>query len=701
MNQVSFYTTPAELKGIRTQLAEYDWYARSFANLRKPADELLRHGISIPKEKGFVFYDTCPGDNSPLRQDPFNPRDRCCPSCGRNYTDEPYYRAWVSFYQIYVAQRAVEMGIAYQVTGDDSYATAIRHILMEYARSYRDYPVEGFVLGPTRLFQSTFIESLWLASLAAAADFVRDVIPDAEWRRVRGDLLLPSADLIRSFDEGDNNRQAMNNVAIGLVGLLCDESALVDLAVHGQHGWLHHLEHSVLDDGMWYEGDNYHFATLPAMLNLAEAMSRHGQDLWSVEAGGHKLAMMFDAPLLNLYPDQTMPARKDSRYGSPIGQRWYAGMYELAFRRCSEPAYGVLLRGIYSDPPDEHACVSNAAGFIDVLPSTPANRERLDWRGFLAAVPTLDQTPGGPVTTSVNLSGTGLGILRADAGRTYLSVDYGRYGGGHGHPDRLQLNLYARGRRWLTDWGTGNYLFDHLRWYRSTVGHNTVVIDGLDQRAADGRLRRFENGNAGCAAIVAEADDAYPGVRYRRASVLLTADLVLDLFTIEADRERCLDWVIHPVADRAFELDGTSPLAPAALTGDHYEWLHDAHRADTTGGWAARFTQGSDTLAVHGIGHAGTEILTAAAYGPPDQIPGLFPVLIIRRRARTTTFVTLFEHRTRGVPVVDGFAAEPAGHYSVLLRGGGRLVCRFDEVEATATITRSARTDEEEAASDA
>jgi hypothetical protein len=520
------YATVDELARIQQRMAAHDWYARCFANLRAPADQLLRRGISIPREKGFVFYETCPEDNTPLVQDPFDARSHPCPTCGRNFVEEPYRRAWVTYYQMYVSHRATEMGVAYHLTGDVAYATAIRDILVTYARGYADYPLADNLLGPTRLFQSTYIESLWLAGLVAAADLVRDRIPRADWQLITQDLFLASAEVIRDYDEGDNNRQAMNNVALGFVGLVCDDTALVDHAVRGAHGWLHHLEVSVLEDGMWYEGDNYHFATLPAMLNLADAMSRHGEDLWNVAAGGRHLKMMFDAPLVNLYPDGTLPARKDSRYASPIGQRWHVGMYELAYRRYGDPAYAGLLRTLYADPPAVEDCIPNIAGLIDVLPSEPAQRERLDLRGFLNAVPELDGPLGPPTRTSADLPGTGLAILRADDGRTYASVDYGRYGGGHGHPDRLQLNLYTRGRRWLTDWGTGNYRFDHLRWYRATVAHNTVVVDGRSQQPADGHLRRFVD-DEHIGFVDASADRVYPNVRYRR-QVLLLAEAALE-----------------------------------------------------------------------------------------------------------------------------------------------------------------------------
>jgi hypothetical protein len=691
MTSPSLYTTPAELAIIRSRLREHAWYARGFANLRAPADELLRRGIEIPHEKGFVFYETCPADNTPLRMDPFKPHEHVCPTCGQHYTGEPYDRAWISFYQMYLSQRAVEMGIAYQVTGDAAYADAIRFILGDYARHYEAYPLADCVLGPTRLFQSTYIESLWLASLAAAADFALDCIPEDEWRLIRDELLIPAARVILDYDEGDNNRQAMNNAGIGFVGILCDEPSFVEYALRGPHGWLHHLEHSVLADGLWYEGDNYHFATLPAMANLADALSRNGLDLYRIEAGDRTFKQMFDGPLLDLYPDLTFPARKDSRFGSPIAQRWYAGLYELAYRQYGDPVYGRLLRTMYARGSAETRVLANAAGFIDVLPGAPADRERLDWRGFLNAVPDLGDETGIPVRTSVNMTGTGLGILRQDDGKTYVSVDYGHYGGGHGHPDRLQLNFYARGRRWLADWGTGNYYFDHLRWYRSTISHNTVVVDGRTQLPVTGESRRF-GVTPDQQLIVSEVSEVYPGVRFRRSAVLLSPDLLLDRFDVEADRPHRFDWVVHPDAESALETSGlTESLAPAQLAGEHYDWLQDVCGGAAAGDWRAVVRDGDDALAIHLAGVPETEVFTASAYGAPDEIPHRFPVLIARRTAQRTTFAALYEHRTGQRPLIDSFQALPDGGFRIQLLDGGSYECQFDDASDGVWVTQRAQ----------
>ena len=81
-----------------------------------------------------------------------------------------------------------------------------------------------------------------------------------------------------------------------------------------------------------------------------------------------------------------------------------------------------------------------------------------------------------PVTT--HLESSGIAIIRREGGATYVSLDYGESGGGHGHPDRLQLSLWRKGEPWLVDFGTGAYTSQTLGWYRSTLAHNAPLVDG-------------------------------------------------------------------------------------------------------------------------------------------------------------------------------------------------------------------------------
>jgi len=75
-------------------------------------------------------------------------------------------------------------------------------------------------------------------------------------------------------------------------------------------------------------------------------------------------------------------------------------------------------------------------------------------------------------------------IMRSGWGNDdgFLLLDAGLFGSGHQHEDKLTFILFAGGRPQIID--AGNYYYNASRWRRyvlSTRGHNTIMVDGLDQ----------------------------------------------------------------------------------------------------------------------------------------------------------------------------------------------------------------------------
>jgi hypothetical protein len=111
---------------------------------------------------------------------------------------------------------------------------------------------------------------------------------------------------------------------------------------------------------------------------------------------------------------------------------------------------------------------------LDDIPSDP--RARLSGWALAAMTPDTPAPAGTWTPTSTLLPGQGLAVLRA--GDRYVSLECGRAGGGHGHPDRLHLTLHAAGVHWLPDAGTGSYVDPSLAWYRSALAHNAPLPGG-------------------------------------------------------------------------------------------------------------------------------------------------------------------------------------------------------------------------------
>lgn len=93
-----------------------------------------------------------------------------------------------------------------------------------------------------------------------------------------------------------------------------------------------------------------------------------------------------------------------------------------------------------------------------------------------------------------------------------ILFDCGQLGFGsiaaHGHADALSLTLRVGGEQLLLDSGTYDY-FTHPTWrnyFRSTMAHNTIVVDGLDQSEMLGLFLWGKKAEASCIHWLDEVD---------------------------------------------------------------------------------------------------------------------------------------------------------------------------------------------------
>ena len=66
-----------------------------------------------------------------------------------------------------------------------------------------------------------------------------------------------------------------------------------------------------------------------------------------------------------------------------------------------------------------------------------------------------------------------------------MLLNYGPFGGGHGHPDQLNMVLYSDGKQWIRDFGSFSYNGHPMKlkgeWTAQTVSHSTLTVDGISQ----------------------------------------------------------------------------------------------------------------------------------------------------------------------------------------------------------------------------
>ncbi len=624
--------------------------------LRAELQPLIEGNYAIPEGKAVLSRagGRCAVDGTLLEYDPYSPGHRC-PRCGRTYEGDLHDRFRLYWHHLWLAERAVHGALLGVLLDDAASRELAMTLLGGYADRYLAYPNVDNVLGPSRPFFSTYLESIWLLQLCVALDILECGAPSdqvaALGSRVRDRLVAPSALLIASYDEGLSNRQVWNNAALMAAGTMLGDAHMVESASEGRSGLGVHLAEGLLADGSWYEGENYHL--------FAHRGLWYGVRI--TEANGHVLAPTyasrfregFAAPFRTLLPDLTFPSRRDSQYAVSARQPRFAEACELGLARGADGRLLSMLARLYDDtvPRGDTGRRASTADVERNLAPTGLSRADLSWRSLLVALPELPVLTAAPFASDL-LPAQGLAILRRDDGCSYVALDYGHSGGGHGHPDRLNLLLVDGHVRWFDDPGTGSYVDPSLHWYRSTLAHTAPLVDGRSQPPAHGSLVAFDDdGRTGWASGSVEL---VPGLTVRRTVVLMD-DYLVDVLEWEGDVEHELGLPIHgvdavddhglPLARRAGRVRG------GEAREDGFEFLRDGQRILARAGEPV-FLRGTRD----GIGNA---VLDGWIDAPPaaswqralaPDVPtrtGLVPMILVRASGRTGKLAGVWSWRAR------------------------------------------------------
>ena len=641
--------TAEGLGARRAQVARSADLAALLARLVERSAPLLVRPPEVPAEKALLSADggICPEHDSPLEFDPWAPREHRCERCGRPHRGSRHDRAWARWQHLWLAERAAELAALASLADRDDAAEAATRILSAYAGRYADYPNADNVLGPSRLFFSTYLESIWLTGYLAAALLLREsgrldpVLADA----VSG-VADEAANLIGEFDEGFSNRQTWHNAALAAVAVWFEDEELATRVVEGPTGIIAHLVRGFGDDGMWYEGENYHLFALRGEL-LAMGWAREaGVDFTADPRLAGRLAGALRAPALSALPDRTFPARKDSRYGVSLAQPMYLELWEVGLARVGDAAADLWpwLDALYQAPPPPAERFDSYLHEVGrPAPRAPRTRADLSWWALLEMVPERPKGTGTWSPGNTLLEQQGLAILRRED--RYASLECGAYGGGHGHPDRLHLTLHAAGHHWLPDPGTGSYVSPDLFWYRSTLAHNAPRLDGRSQPMVD----------AECVAFDQSGDWAWA----RGSAGTLTRTLVagprylLDVVELAAPDEHRLELPWHPLGE--VEVLGAGRWVPDTLQS---EFAHAVERFEPAapGPLRVRARAGDGAALLLQIEVAG-ELLRAVGPGVPGA--GAEATFLLARAAgRAARVTTVLEVTRAGEPLVRGLRVE-------------------------------------------
>ncbi|MEP7226101.1 MAG: heparinase II/III family protein [Gemmatimonadales bacterium] len=643
--------TAEELEQRRSEIEAAPELSALLERLVERAAPVLERMPPIPESKALLTADggVCPDDGTRLEFDPWSPAAHRCSRCGKGFSGERHDRAWAHHQHLWLAERAAHLAAVAVFAGHDAAARRANELLQAY-RGYLDYPNRDNVLGPSRLFFSTYLESIWIGNYLAAAMLLREggLLDDAT-TEVVAMVADEAANLIGEFDEGLSNRQTWHNAALASIAVWFEDEELASRAVEGPSGIVAHLLHGFGEDGMWYEGDNYHLFALRGQLLAMRWAQQAGVDLLADPRLAERLAKALRAPAVTALPDSTFPARKDSRFGVSLAQPMYLELWEIGLARIGESEqYGELwswLRELYQSPaPKAQTFDSYLHEAGEPSPARVRSRTDLSWWALLEMVPSLPPKTAPWSPGNVLVEGQGLAVLRQ--GDRYASLEAGIYGGGHGHPDRLNLVLHAGGEYWLPDFGTGSYVARDLFWYRSTLAHNAPRLDGVSQSPGDAACDNFEQ----------RGQWAWVRARYGDLVRIVVSGpaYLLDVVELAAGDDHVLELPWH-LGGRV-EVEPAGNWVPADLRD---EFVRQVERFVPASGKPVVLRSCGKTATLSIRLAAEAELLRAVAPGAPGT-PEPVPFYLQRAKGRNLRLVAVLES-TSGQPVVRAVRTGPAG----------------------------------------
>jgi hypothetical protein len=530
----------------------------------------LRRETPVIPGKALLTRDggVCPDDGATLRFDPWSPREHRCPRCGSAWSGPRHDGHWARAQHLWLAERTADLATLAALDGDRAAAERAWDLYAACEEHYFTLPNRDNVLGPSHLFFSTYLESIWLTHWLAGAHLLReaDLLPEDRIEGVNR-VADEAATIIGEFNEGHSNRQCWNAAALIAIGVWFEDDELVQSTVEARSGLVGHLTEAIGDDGLWWEGENYHIFALRGLMLAMQWARIPGFDVLEDDELRRRFRLALLGPRRTALPDLTYPARKDARYGVSLAQPAFLELVEIGRAWLGEDEeldrWLGALRGV-APPAAEHYDAWLHETGLDNPPADP--RHRLSYWAYLTLGPDTSVAALPWQGESAFLASQGLAVLRH--GDRYASLECGRAGGGHGHPDALHLTLHAGGVHWLPDPGTGSYVDPSLFWYRSPLAHNVPL---LDREPPPGPVR--------CDAF--DTDGDWTWVRGRKGEVSRTVVAgpahVIDLVEAELTAPGACESIWHFEGDLEMATPGTWQAA-----GDMERFTADAGQVTLT-----------------------------------------------------------------------------------------------------------------------
>ena len=488
-------------------------------------------------------------------------REICLPTPkdgGGGYSHEMHK---LNYYDMY------NMGIAWQLSGDEIYARKVKEILLAYVDFYPslDFHPLGLSGNPGRIFWQTLNESVFLVHTAVAYDCVYDYLSAEERGLIEKEFFRPYTDFIMTgLPSNRANTKMFNNLnnwatwacaGVGMIGIAMGDDSLVQKALYGsdlsgEGGFLRQMDVLFSPDGYFTEGAYYLRYAIWPFVTFAQCLDVYNPDLKIFQYRDGILLKAVDALLQMAYEGEFMHFNDALEKGYSAQELISA--VDIAYH--ANPADKSLLSVVQDY---QHKVLVSDAGFAVAKGIAAGETEPLK----LHSMWLRDGGDGSEGAFCIMRPSS----EKLNSALTFKATSHGL---SHGHFDKLTFAYYDAGNEIVTDYGAarflnieakynGHYTHENESWAKSSIAHNTLVVDGKNM--FDGKWRESQKYHPtvlwhsfedGLQCVAAREDNAYEGVSFTRYLVyadvpFLEYPLIMDVLKAESAGRHQYDYPVH------------------------------------------------------------------------------------------------------------------------------------------------------------
>ena len=634
-----------DIQKIKQDIAFCEWKRACWERLKESADLFLSQDIEIPHRGGnWQHYYVNPANGNELVTRKLTGDwqwEHIDTATGQKFTGDSTAAATdldgvvVSIVHENWAIGALQLGLAYQISGNKAYAHKAKQILLSYAQLYptltvrnRLYTQDSIVTGWGKLFAQDLNEAIWLIDIVQSADLIWDQLSNKEADNIIRNILYPCADLIARNRIGIHNMQSWKNAALGMVGLFTRNSRYTYLAIEDTAmGMKAQIKNGFSSEGLSYDiSPTYHYYHLGAIVALTQAARNAGYDAVDVAS----IKSLFDVPLFMTNSFLHLPAFNDSKFFNIAATAY---LYEWAYREWRNEVY------------------TNVIGKSDRTRFNNLGPQFTGWSLLFGDTRVMQKHFFS--SSSVNLPDAGVAVLSKGLGsrNVQLHLKYSNQLVNRGHFQNAQLDFaIIKGNRsvgvvpGITQYGSPLA----QEWYRTSVAHNTFVVNAKNQNKSNGKCIAFGK-HQQVDYVITETDNAYDSVKVTRTAALLSEDLILIVDQFRSSRQSKLftDFVYHQAGDWN-NLPKGAEWQPSKQRGYKYLTGNAIHRKRVRMSLSTTIQPGIKVMA--NLAAADT-ITVLTAYGKAS-VNEKVPVMMMRTSAKNMTLVYCISTRNDKVGIV-------------------------------------------------